>query len=73
MKQNTNAELRQTNITVDLGGMILHPALILGRVRRILRDAGCDQAWIDSVLDEAASGDAEHLVDTLMAVADLRM
>ena len=25
------------------------------------------------LLDEAASGDAEHLVDTLMAVADLRM
>ena len=73
MKQNTNAELRQTNITVDLGGMILHPALILGRVRRTLREGGCDPEWVDKVLDEAASGGVEHMVDTLMAVADLRM
>lgn len=73
MVQNTDAELKQTNITVDLSGMVLHPALILGRVRRTLRGAGCDPDWIDRVLEEAVSGDDEHLVDTLTAVADLRM
>lgn len=73
MKQNTDAEIRQTNITVDLGGMPLHPVLILGRVRRTLREAGYAAEWIDRALDEAVSGDDEHMVDTLMAMVKLKM
>ena len=75
MKQDTNTDvaLPQTHIRIDLGGMPLHPMLILGRVRRALREGGCDPERVDKVLDEAASGGVEHMVDTLMAVADLRM
>lgn len=75
MKQDTNTdvELKQTNIAIDLNGTLMNPALILGRVRRTLREGGCDPEWVDKVLDEAASGGVEHMVDTLMAVADLRM
>ena len=51
----------------------MKPEEILAEALRTLREGGCDPEWVDKVLDEAASGGVEHMVDTLMAVADLRM
>lgn len=70
MEQNTSVELKQTKVQVSLEGTMNQPALIIGRVRRVLREAGYDQKWIYEVLNEAVSDDDEHFIDTLMAVVE---
>jgi len=64
-------KIKQTGVVVKLQKGEMHPWIIIGRVRRLLREAGYDQNWIDEVLDEAANGDAEHLVDVLMKVVEI--
>ena len=64
-------KIKQTGVVVKLQQGEMHPWIIIGRVRRLLREAGYDQNWIDEVLDEAANGDAEHLVDVLMKVVEI--
>ena len=66
-------ELKQTGVLVELQRNEIHPWIIIGRVRRLLREAGHDQKWIDEVLDEASSADTEHLVDILMQVVEFKI
>jgi len=66
-------ELKQTGVLVEFQRIEMHPWIIIGRVRRLLREAGHDEKWIDEVLDEASSADTEHLVDILMQVVDFKI
>ena len=66
-------KIRQTGVIVELQRNEMHPWIIIGRVRRLLREAGYNQEWIDQVLDEAASADVEHLVDVLMKVVEFKI
>ena len=69
----TMVELMQTGVTVEFRRDEMHTWLIIGRVRRMLREAGHDQKWIDEVLDEATSADTEHLVDVLIQVVEFKI
>ena len=42
-------ELKQTGVWVELQQNEMHPWIILGRVRRLLRGAGYDQERIDEI------------------------
>ncbi|MBR4220962.1 MAG: hypothetical protein IKR81_07395 [Victivallales bacterium] len=66
-------KIKQTGVVVELQQGEMHPWIIIGRVRRLLREAGYNQEWIDQVLDEAANGDAEYLVDVLMRVVEFKI
>lgn len=66
-------ELKQTGVKVEFRQNEIHPWIIIGRVRRLLREAGHNQEWIDAVLDEASKGDAGHLVDVLMKVVEIEI
>lgn len=66
-------ELKQTGVLVEFQRNEMHPWIIIGRVRRLLREAGYDQKWIDEVLDEASNADTEHLVDILMQVVEFKI
>ena len=66
-------KLKQTGVVVELQQSEMHPWIIIGRVRRLLREAGHDPKWIDEILDEAASNGVEHLVDVLMQVVEFKI
>ena len=66
-------KLKQTGVVVELQQSAMHPWIIIGRVRRLLREAGHDQKWIDEILDEAENNDVEHLVDTLTQVVEFKI
>jgi len=45
---------------------------ILGRARRAARQAGWIQEKIDNVLEEAAAGDYNHLIQVMMKYFDVQ-
>lgn len=66
-------ELKQTGVLAEFQRSEMHPWIVIGRVRRLLREAGHDQKWVDEVLDEASNADTEHLVDILMQVVEFKI
>jgi hypothetical protein len=55
------------DITVELSGENGNAYVILGRVRRALRQADIPAADIESFSTEAMSGDYDHVLRTCMA------
>ena len=60
----------ETTPTVKLIGQDGNAFAIMGRVNNALRRAGADQEYIDKYLDEAISGDYDHLLAVSMKYVD---
>ncbi len=54
------------NVTVKLVGEDGNAFAILGKVKRALREAGASAEEIQQFMDEATSGDYNHLLQTAM-------
>ena len=63
-------ELKQTGIKVRLIGEDGNAFMVLGKVRAALRRAGYGREFIKAFTDEATSGDYNHLLATVMQVAE---
>ena len=55
------------HVEVELVGQDGNAFAILGSVQRAMRQADVDKADIDVMMDEAMSGDCDHLLQTVMA------
>ncbi len=58
--------LTVTGIELQLTGTDGNAFAILGQARAAMRKAGIDRAQIDAFMDEAQSGDYDHLLATCM-------
>jgi hypothetical protein len=64
-------EVRFPNAKVQLTGLDGNAFLVLGRVKAALKKAGASQEEITEFMDEATSGNYDHLLATCMAWADV--
>ena len=60
-----------TGVEVELIGQNGNAFAILGRVQRAMRDAGVDKATIDRYMEEATSGDYDHLLATTVKYVEV--
>jgi hypothetical protein len=60
-----------TKPTVKLIGEDGNAFAIMGRVKKALRRVGADQEYIDQYLNEATSGDYDHLLVVSMKYVDV--
>ena len=60
-----------TDVRVKLIGEDGNAFNILGKVSKALRDAGYDQAFIDGYMEQATSGDYDHLLMTTMIYVEV--
>ncbi len=60
-----------TKPTVKLIGQDGNAFAIMGRVKQALRRAGADKEYIDKYLNEATSGDYDHLLVVSMEYVDV--
>lgn len=67
----TKTELKQTGIEVPLVGADGNAFAIIGLVRRALRQAGYGEDFVKAFMDEATSGDYNHLLKTVMDVVEV--
>lgn len=58
-------------IAVQLSGEDGNAFFIIGRTRKALRRAGVSKDEIDTFSSEAASGDYDHVLQTVMAWVDV--
>jgi len=56
----------ETKPEVKLVGEDGNAFAIMGRVQRALKQAGADKEYIDKYLNEATSGDYDHLLQVTM-------
>ena len=54
----------------DLAGKDGNAYAIMGTTKRLLLDAGASRAFVDAYLEEAQSGDYDHLLVTSIAFLD---
>ena len=66
------SEPRFPNIRVQLVGTDGNAYAVFGTVRSALHRAGVGRAEIEEFLDEAMSGDYDHLLATAMRWVDVR-
>jgi hypothetical protein len=59
-------------VTVHLTGQDGNAFSILGRVQRALRQAGVSEGEITAFVDEACSGEYDHLLRTVMRWVEVR-
>lgn len=59
------------NITVPLAGEDGNAFMIVGRVRRALRDGGVTEPALSEFTTEAMSGDYDHVIQTVMATVNV--
>lgn len=45
--------------------------VIMGKVRKALKNAGADKEYLDKYLDESMAGDYDHLLSVAMEYADI--
>lgn len=64
-------DIKYPHVEVELIGQDGNAFLILGRVQKALRRAGVPQAEIDAYMDEATSGDYDHLLATTMKTVEV--
>lgn len=57
-------------VFVSLVGEEGNGALIIGRVMKAMRRAGIEQKEIDVFMEEAMSGDFDHLLQTVMKTVE---
>jgi len=53
------------NVEVQLTGEDGNAFFIIGRVMRALKEVGATQAQVDEFMDEAMSGDYDHVLRTV--------
>ena len=58
--------VKYPEITVELVGNDGNAFAVLGSVSKAMRRAGVDKSDIDAFMDEAMSGDYNHLLQTAM-------
>lgn len=63
--------LTDVTVTLTLEGPGGNAFVILGKVSKALKRAGYDQEFIDQYLEEAKSGDYDHLLQTTMRYVHL--
>lgn len=63
---DTTPDVRHPEVTVELVGQDGNAFAILGRVQRELRRAGVPEPEVKEYIDEATSGDYDHLLQTTM-------
>jgi hypothetical protein len=63
---STNTETKYPEITIPLEGEDGNAFAILGRVSRIAKREGVSKEEIQQFMDEAMSGDYDHLLRTVM-------
>jgi len=61
-----------TDFTVKLIGEDGNAFFILGKVRQALQKAGADKEYLDTFLNEARSGDYDHLLQTCMEYVEIK-
>ena len=61
----------ETKPTVKLIGQDGNAFAIMGRVKKALRRAGADKEYVDKYLNEATSGDYDHLLVVSMEYVDV--
>lgn len=59
-------DVRFPNVEVELSGQDGNAFFILGRVQQALRRAGATPEQLKEFMDEATSGDYDHLLQTVM-------
>ena len=57
--------------TVKLTGEDGNAFAIMGKVSKALRKAGADKEYVEKYLDEATSGDYDHLLGVSMEYANI--
>lgn len=60
-----------TDVTVKLIGEDGNAFNILGKVKNALKQAGYDKAFIDEYLEQATSGNYDHLLQTTMTYVNV--
>lgn len=70
--QETNLGPKYPNVSVKLIGTDGNAFAIIGKVRQCLRAAKVPQDEIQKYLDEAMSGDYNHLLSTTMEWVNVR-
>ena len=60
-------EIKYPQVNVQLVGLDGNAFSILGRAGKAAKTAGLDKAEIEEYMDEATSGDYNHLLSTTMA------
>lgn len=58
--------VRFPNVFVQLSGEDGNAFAVLGKTRRALREGGATEAELDAFMEEAQSGDYDHLLRTVM-------
>ena len=61
----------ETKPTVRLVGEDGNAFYILGKVKQALEEAGADKEYTDKYIEEATSGDYDHLLATTMDYVDV--
>ena len=61
----------ETKPEVKLVGEEGNAFAIMGRVQRALKQAGADKEYIDQYLNEATSGNYDHLLQVTIEYADV--
>lgn len=63
-------DVKYPNVKVRLAGEDGNAFSIMGRVNKALRKAGASDAAVKEFMDEAMSGDYDHLLQTCMKWVD---
>lgn len=68
----TDERCPRFNVPVQLSGEDGNAFAVIGRVHRVLREAGATPAEMKEFMDEALSGNYDHVLQTCMAWVDVQ-
>lgn len=60
------ANTKYPNVKVQLSGEDGNAFMLMGRVQKALRNAGATPTELDEFINEATSGDYDHVIQTCM-------
>lgn len=60
------AATKYPNVQVQLSGQDGNAFMLIGRVQKALRNAGATPTELDEFINEATSGDYDHVIQTCM-------
>jgi len=61
----------ETKPEVELVGKDGNAFAIIGRVKKVLKDAGADHEYCDKYMNEAIAGDYDHLLQVTMEYVEV--
>jgi hypothetical protein len=71
-KRRNRVDIKYPKIKVRLTGQDGNAFMVLGLVRRAMKKAGLSQEEIKAFMDEATSGNYDHLLQTAMQWVDVK-